>query len=119
MLFRSHLFDAATLRIITGLSSASAIAARLRQLETQGSAILDAALAAKDGKLALAALREIRATLTSIGALASTLGTPAQNEERPDLDRAIADYVGHASEDDARAETHETRALGAGEPPNE
>lgn len=129
----SHLADPQALKLVTNLTEATAVASRLRQLEVTAMAILDAALSPPplivdghpvaqqaDGKLALAALREVRHTLVEIGKLASTLDSRNTSaEERPDLDDAIAAYVGGRMRNDDHPEQvfDAPRELEAGEQP--
>lgn len=91
----AHVADRQTLRQVSELASASAVAARLRQLELAATAILDLAIAQADGKLAIQALREARATIATMSQLAGGLAaSQSEDSERPDLDAAIAKRLG-------------------------
>lgn len=94
----AHTVDTRALRQVSDLASASAVASRLRQLENLATAVIDVALAQDppDGRLALAALREARATLVEMGRLSDALqaSAPDESTERPDLDAAIARVLG-------------------------
>ncbi len=103
----SHVADPRALRLVTDLSNASAVAGRLRALETMAAQIMDAALnpppimvdgqpmkMPPDLKIALAALAQARATIAEMSKITETLaGQNEQAEERPDLDSAIAEYL--------------------------
>lgn len=104
----SHVADPRALAMVTDLTNASAVAGRLRALETTAVKIMDLALAPQyveqpdgsrivmppDPKVALAALREARATIVEMGRLTQTLESQHDEaEERPDLDAAIGDYL--------------------------
>ena len=90
----AHVTDAETLRAVTDIASASAVASRLRALESLAYAIIDRALVDDDGKLALAALREARQVLGDMARLSDALVTHDVGAERPDLDAAIAAHLG-------------------------
>ncbi len=103
-----HVADPEVLRTVAGLAGATAVAARLRQLEQIQGAILEAALTGvtikqEDGtelqvppdlKLALAAAREIRSTLVEVAKMAPALDSQQSSSlERTDLDEQIQDYL--------------------------
>jgi hypothetical protein len=104
----SHAADPRALRLVTDLANASAVAGRLRALETMAVQIMDAALMRQivtladgtqvqrepDLKIALSALREARSTIVEMGKITETLQSQHESdEERPDLDDAIAAYL--------------------------
>lgn len=103
----SHVADPRALRLVTDLANASAVAGRLRALETMAAQIMDAAInppdilldgvvikQQPDLKVALAALREARATIHEMSQITETLsGQNEQAEERPDIDDAISEYL--------------------------
>lgn len=95
----NHVADRTTLDLVTGLTSATSLAARMQQLASASEAIFALALEQQDGKLALAALREARQTLQAmadLGAQVATLsGAHGDSSERPDLDDQISDWMGN------------------------
>ena len=100
----SHTVDPDALRMSMGMASATAIAGRLRHLESATTTILDAAMRPtvnengvemlSDPKLALAAIKEARATIELTARVAGSLiDRHAEVDTRPDLDAAIADAL--------------------------
>lgn len=81
---------------VEDLASASAVAARLRDLEVKATAILDAAIQQGDPRTALQALKEARATIAEMGRQAGHLAASKQGEgsSRPDLDALILGHLG-------------------------
>lgn len=113
----AHVTDRRTLQSVTDLASASGVAARLHQLSLTAAAIMDAALAQEDGRLALLALREARTTLEAMTRLSGALeGIGATGEARPDLDEALSARLGTLAPKDSGTEpaSTEPRALGPG-----
>lgn len=125
-----HTHDPEVLRTVSGLAGATAVAARLRQLEQVQGAILEVALTGAtvklpdgtevfqppDLNLALKAAREIRSTLVEVARMAPALdGQQSAAVARTDLDEEIADYLARRSADGtwvrrnegATAEPHE------------
>lgn len=105
----SHSVDQKSLREVTDLAGAAAIASRLRQLELTAARIMDAALSERevtlpdgtkitqlpDGKLALQALREARSTLAEMAKLSDTLSRAGEkSEENLALDDALWTALG-------------------------
>lgn len=90
----SHTTSPDALRQVSDLASASAVASRLRQLEGLATDIIEDALASHDGKLAVSALREARATIVEMSKLSGSLIAHDEGSERPDLDAAIARAIG-------------------------
>ena len=103
-----HLADPEVIRTVSGLAGATAVVARLRQLEQVQGAILEAALTGveleqpdgttvklpPDLNLALKAAREIRSTLVEVVKLAPALDSQQSTSlERTDLDADIEDYL--------------------------
>ena len=100
----SHTVDPDALRMSMGMASATAIAGRLRHLESATTAILDVAMrpilteagteTLTDPKLALQAIKEARATIELTARVAGSLiDRHAEVDSRPDLDAAIADAL--------------------------
>lgn len=90
----AHVTEPEALKIALGMSTAVSLATRLRYLESQATAILDAAMDTKDAGLALKAMREVRATMELMGRIGGALiDRVSVNESRPDLDAAIADAL--------------------------
>ena len=109
----SHVADPRALTLVTDITNATSVAGRLRQLEVMATKIMDAALQptikryynrktnewyeveeGPDGRLALAALKEVRATLHEMSALTETLaGQHEAVEERPDIDNLLNDFL--------------------------
>lgn len=139
-----HIADPEVLRTVSGLASATAVAARLRQLEQVQGAILEAALTGveleqpdgttvklpPDLNLALKAAKEIRSTLVEVAKMAPALDSQQTSSvARTDLDDDIAAYLkrkGHEAaksprnqggDDTQEGRAHEgetPRPLGAG-----
>jgi hypothetical protein len=113
----AHAMTPAALQAIADLTSAASIAARLRMLEGQATAILDAAIADGSGRLAIQALREVRATIETIAKVAGHLNESiGQDNARPDIDARIAQALdnrfGH-SESPRPAQWDGPRAINA------
>jgi uncharacterized Rmd1/YagE family protein len=90
----AHVTEPEALKIALGMSTAVSLATRLRYLESQATAILDAAMDTQDATLALKAMREVRATMELMGRIGGALiDRVSVNESRPDLDAAIADAL--------------------------
>jgi hypothetical protein len=112
-----HVADPEVLRTIAGLTNATAVAARLRQIEQAQGAILEAALTGveieqEDGsllkvppdlKLALAATRELRASLVELAKMDDKVDSQqGSSVERVDLDSMLADYLARRGHEQAR-----------------
>lgn len=97
----AHAVDPRTLRALTDLASASGVAARLHQLAMTAAAIMDSALAADDGRLALQALKEARVTLEAMSRLSGALSDSGISDTRPDLDAALSARLGLGPESSA------------------
>lgn len=89
----AHSTDASTAQALTEISSAQALAARMQQVAAGAEAIMLRAVEEDDGRLALMALREVRATLAEMSKLGERLAieanTRSEDSERPDLDARI------------------------------
>lgn len=117
----AHSMDAETMSQIAAVAGASAIAARLRMLEAQATAILDAAAAKGSLGVALQALREARQTIETMAKLAGHLTeTLTVEDNRPDLDARIAQVLDARGVPDSHTEQRASgqpegpRALGPG-----
>lgn len=120
----SHVTEPEALKMALGMSTAVALAARLRYLENVTMAVLDHALkpSGPDGTvspgLALKAVREARALLETMGKVSGALiDTVDSGSERLDiddaLDRALAARMGEtqpASDPQEAGDTEETGA---------
>lgn len=90
----AHLAEPESLRLALGMSSAVAVAARLRMLESQVTQVLDDAMASGSGTLALKAVREARETMKLMANLGAHLAERASNPiGRPDVDDAILEAL--------------------------
>jgi len=90
----AHLAEPESLRLALGMSSAVAVAARLRMLESQVTQVLDAAMKEGSGSLALKAVREARETMKLMANLGAHLAERASNPiGRPDVDDAILEAL--------------------------
>lgn len=116
----AHVTDRRTLQAVTDLASASGVAARLHQLSVTAAAVMDRALAADDGRLALSALKEARVTLEAMSRLSDALaGAGAQGEARPDLDAMLSERLGGTLPPQESAPEPGPRALPVGREPSD
>lgn len=96
----AHVTEPEALKLALGMSATVALAARLRNLESQAATILDMAMAPHpetgvvDAKLGLMAVREVRATIELMGRVAGTLIDRVEvDRSRPDIDKGIEDAL--------------------------
>lgn len=96
----AHVTEPEALKLALGMSATVALAARLRNLESQATAVLDLAMTPDpetrkvNPSLALKAVREVRATIELMGRVAGTLVDRVdKDQQRPDLDRSIEEAL--------------------------
>lgn len=114
----SHVAEPEALKLVLGMSSATALAARARHIENMATQILDKAMSEGNANLALKAIRELRPTMELQGRIAGSLvDRVAIDQARPDLDDAIAAKLkvrATMGEEQAPAEPREQLALPPG-----
>lgn len=96
----SHVTEPEALRLALGMSATVALAARLRNLESQATTILDLAMTPDpdtkkiNAALGLKAVREVRATIELMGRVAGTLIDRVERaDDRPDIDKRIEEAL--------------------------